>query len=158
MSYYCVIYTDKPLESILEKHPKHPKTWAPVGMHEYVRINEGDLCKDPNGADELHLTDHFYSVDYWVSEDRILCVADDYLRMLGGRIYVIELSLCEDIIEFRKLSKKVKKTLDLKDVSKELHKRAYATNIDLDDLDPLRSPVSLEPYVIYEVVNSGYEH
>jgi len=179
MSYYCAIYTDKPLEEMLEKHPTHPKTWVQPDHREYVWIKEGDFCKDPNGADELGPAEHFYFADWWVSPDRVLCLADDYLRILGGRIYVIEL-LCEgsvffdgfeglegfeglaeihrNDIRYNRDVPAMVKTLDLKDVSEELHRKSYMTNINLDDLESLRSPISLEPYVIHEVVNSGYKN
>ncbi|MCL2785730.1 MAG: hypothetical protein FWD81_00695 [Methanomassiliicoccaceae archaeon] len=182
MSYYCAIYTDRPLEEMLERHSTHPKTLVTRGSGLGLYVTEGDHRKDPNGADGLGLTEHFYYVDWMsYSEESALCLADDYLRLIGGKIYIIELSLSdgygrfdgfeglegfEGLVEIMKNDMRFRdwrtsdiiKTLDLKDVSEKLHYKNNQTTIviDLDDPDSARPVVSLEPYVIYEVVNSNY--
>ncbi|MCL2786671.1 MAG: hypothetical protein FWD81_05590 [Methanomassiliicoccaceae archaeon] len=154
MSYYHVIFTDLSLEEILEKHPEHPKTWM-YGRHDgtpRIMISEGDYWgTDPNGAGELRLTGHYYSVGCnWANTNVLLRLADDYSKRMGGKIYVIELSLSEDYISEKKdymaagITEKIE-TLDLKNVSKILQRGTF------------EEVIRLHPYVIYEVVNSAYE-
>ena len=154
MSYYYVIFTDNSLEKMLEKHPEYPGTWM-YGRQDgtpRIMISEGDHWgADPNGADELHLTEHYYSVGCnWAHINVILRLADDYLERTGGKIYVIKLSLSEDYIFEKKqymatgITEKIE-TLDLKNVSETLHEGTF------------EQVIQLHPYVIYKVVNSGYE-
>lgn len=165
MTYYTAIYTEKPLEEILERCAQ-PKFWRFGANRGNVGIVEGDIGKDPNGADELRLTEHFYTSGYGTYSDDVLCLADEYLRILGGKIYIMDL-LCEgceelDVIDLEglegfegvveiwksyfRMSDKIE-TIDLKDISERLHDRTICGTM-----------VRLNPYTIYEVVNSAYRH
>jgi len=140
MSYYYAIYTDKPLEEMMEKHPERSGIWVYNGKREYVWIHERDSSKDPNGADELRLTEYFYFAGFGMHMDEITDLADDCLKRTGGKMYVTE--LISDPDESVKISKKAE-ILDLKDISEKLRDSNF------------RSIVDTESYVIYEVVNSG---
>ncbi|MCL2607494.1 MAG: hypothetical protein FWD92_02915 [Methanomassiliicoccaceae archaeon] len=146
MSHYYAIFTDRPLEEMLEKHPKYPHTWVYSGAWGgQADIKEGDSwIDDPNGADKLHLTKHYY-FNQWGSKNEVFCMADEYLKRTGGKIYIIELWLSEDLIESEKISKNIE-ILDLKDVSERL-REGLAWKL-----------IKVRPYVIYEVVNSEYRN
>jgi len=145
MSHYYAVFTDRPLEEMLEKHPKYPQTWvytAPWGG--CTNIEEKDLWKDdPNGADELRLTDHYY-FNLHGSKSEVFCLADEYLKRTGGKIYLMELWLSEDLVRSKKISEKIE-VLDLKDVSERLHE-GLAWKV-----------IKMYPYVIYDLVNSEYK-
>jgi len=55
MSYYYAIFTDGPLEEILEKHQGQPRAWVYTGRRGSTRIDEGDSWKDPNNIKKTAL-------------------------------------------------------------------------------------------------------
>jgi len=151
VSYYCAIFTDKPIEEMdLEESTEHPRFWTYYLKGNSIGLEEEDESwKDPGEIRELRLTENLY-FNKWGCGDMELCLADDYLKRTGGRIYITML-LFLDIED--EASTKISKTapenikiLDLKDISEELRN---------NDGRPIFDP---EPYVIYEIVNSGYKN
>ncbi|MCL2786342.1 MAG: hypothetical protein FWD81_03885 [Methanomassiliicoccaceae archaeon] len=146
MSYYCAIFTDEPIEKMgLEKNSKYPNSWIYRLQERYIEIDEEDeLWKDPSDIRELHFTNNLY-FNRWGCGDTELCLADDYVRIVGGKIYIAKLLFLEDEM-LGKVSPKILEkieVLDLKDLSEKIRNNTG------------RLVVDLEPYVIYEIVNSG---
>lgn len=105
----------------------------------------GDSWKhEPNGADKLRLTEYYY-FEEWGFTSEVLCLADDYLKKTYGKIYVIKLSLSDDMMKSWKISEEIE-IIDLKNISEKIRNNSG------------RMAVDLEPYIIYDVMNSEYKN